>query len=394
MIRKKYSGASFKLRVVSSGMRSALASTILLGLAACSGASIKQLNGELPKDLPQDMQKRFEIKDTVMAEPSPVPSAVPKDPFAKSDQRKTPTKKSLKKNHKKSKAAEAIAVSEAVTPGPEHPPGSSGKSRDIPIPAPSSAASGTPTLKSATVYPSRRPPKETMYLGETLTFDINYFGVAAGEVTLKVMPYVFINDRKVYHIQGNAVSSKVFSLFYRLNDSLETFIDYDGLFSHRFHILLDETKQQRDSLELYDSEKLQAFYWNRWDRKDKPHVEIKDFFPMPQFPQDSLSALYYLRTLPLKDGETYVFPVASEGKSWDAVVKVVRHEMMETPLGKVRTIVLKPEAKYQGILQKKGDSFVWLTDDDRRYPVHLEAKVRIGTVVADLKKIEPGEPPR
>ncbi len=51
----------------------------------------------------------------------------------------------------------------------------------------------------------------------------------------------------------------------------------------------DESKQLRDSIELYDSEKKQSYWWNRWDRKEKGKSENKDFYPMDPFPQDSLS---------------------------------------------------------------------------------------------------------
>ena len=51
-----------------------------------------------------------------------------------------------------------------------------------------------------------------------------------------------------------------------------------------------------------------------------------------------------------------------------------------SPLGKVRAVVVKPETKYQGVLQKRGDSFLWLSGDERRFPLRLEAKVKIGAI--------------
>jgi hypothetical protein len=63
-------------------------------------------------------------------------------------------------------------------------------------------------------------------------------------------------------------------------------------------------------------------------------------------------------------------------------------------MGRVRAVVVKPETKFQGVLQKRGDSFIWFTDDDRRIPIRLEAKVKIGTVVGTLKKVVSyGTPP-
>jgi hypothetical protein len=241
-------------------------------------------------------------------------------------------------------------------------------------------------------YPNRRPKSDPIWIGEQAVYDIQYLGVNAGQFSIKILPFKQINGRKVYHVFGEAKSSKVFSIFYSLRDTIETFIDYEAIAPHRFHIVLDESKQKRNSLELFDSEKGETFFWNRWNHHKRGYVEIKDFFPMQPLSQDSLSSLFYLRTVDLSDGALVRFPVISEGKNWDAEVSVIRREVRNTPLGKVPTVVLKPETKYQGILKKQGDSFVWLTDDDRRLLVRLEAKVRIGTVVAVLRSFERGHP--
>ncbi len=98
--------------------------------------------------------------------------------------------------------------------------------------------------------------------------------------------------------------------------------------------------------------------------------------------------------IPLPLGTVITFPVISEGKYWEAICNILRREVRDTPLGEVPTIVIQPDTKFQGVLRKNGDSFLWLTDDDRRFPVRLEAKVKIGTVVANLVRIELGTPPQ
>jgi hypothetical protein len=346
-----------------------IASLCAIGLGVgCAGGSLGRVTpaDALPTELSKEEQQKFEVSDLTASEfrePEPRPSPSPAPQAVKAP------KHSKKRKGKQSKAT---------------PPGEISAS---PEPSPSTAPA------AQTNYPSRRPAKDPIWIGEKMVFDITYFGMSAGDFTLEAMPLKAIDNRKVYHIKGLAESSKVFSLFYRLHDMVETFLDYDGLFSHRFHILLDETKQARDSLELYDSQKKQTFYWNRWNHKERGYTETKEFQPIEPFSQDSLSALYFLRTLPLIEGAVYNVPVVSEGKSWEAVVTVVRRETMRSPMGKVQCVVLKPETKYQGVLKKQGDSFLWLTDDDRRTVVRLEAKVRIGTVIAQLKKFEPGTPP-
>jgi hypothetical protein len=314
-------------------------------LGGCAGKGVSKV--ELPAELPQELQSKFEVRDTPVPTPSASPVAI--------DEAQG-TKKKHKHKHRLTKAeAKKLAVAEPIKAGPR--------------------------------YPMRRPAKDPIWVGEKFLYEISYFGMAAGDFTVEVGPFKAIGDRKVYDIQGHAESSSVFSMFYKIHDSIESFVDYDGIFSHRFHLVLDESKQSRDALELYDYEKLKTFYWNKWNHRDRGYSESKEYGDIPSWSQDSVSALYYVRTLPLKDGDVYSFPVISEGKPWEAVVTVLRREVVDSPMGKVRAIIVKPETKFRGVLQKRGDSYIWLTDDDRRIPIRLEAKVKIGTVVGTLKQV-------
>ncbi|MEN9723384.1 MAG: hypothetical protein RJB38_1370 [Pseudomonadota bacterium] len=334
-----------------------------LVLSACAtGGNLSRIEDSqgLPTEVGADLH-RFEVREGVVPRPSAL--AVRQDAVPLSRKNKL----SKKSSRVQSPTFEKAAVLKDRGP----------HSLDSPAP-------------SVFEYPQRRPKVDPIWVGEKATYDINYLGMNAGDFTLQVLPFKEINRRKVYHVFGEAKSSKVFSLFYSLKDTIETFIDYQAWAPHRFHIVLDESKQKRNSLELYDSEKGETFFWNRWNHHKKGYIEIKDRFPMKPLSQDSLSSLMYLRTQELQDGDVVRFPVISEGKNWEAEVTVLRREMINSPLGRVRAIVLKPETKYQGILKKQGDSFIWLTDDSRKVLLRLEAKVRIGTVVAVLKSFESG----
>lgn len=322
-----------------------------LQAVGCAGTKVVKVTEtkELPQEITKEVAERFEVREST---PSVTPAA-------------------------------DVAVSQATLIKDEK-----AKKRKRPAPKKEGAEK-----KTVFVYPNRRPPRESVWVGERQVFDITYFGVSAGDFTLDILPHKFMNGRKVYHVKGTAVSSRVFSLFYRLNDTVESFIDYDGIFSHRFHLVLDESKQSRDSLELNDSEKAQTFFWNRWNHVERGYTETKEFAQVQPFSQDTLSALFYLRMQPLRDGDVVNIPVISEAKTWTGIVTVLRREMMESPLGRIQTIVLQPEAQFQGVLKKQGDSFIWLTDDDRRFLVRMEAKVKIGTVVASLKQVELGTHP-
>jgi hypothetical protein len=180
-------------------------------------------------------------------------------------------------------------------------------------------------------------------------------------------------------------------MFYRLNDTIESFFDYENLYSHRFHMLLDESKQSRNKVELYDSEAKKAFMWDRISLADQPFREVKQYFDMDPYPQDFISTLYYIRMIPLETGKIYDFNIMSDGKASRTAVYVERREKLNTIFGEVDAIVIRPEPNFTGVLRRDGDSFMWLTDDDRKILLKVEAKVKVGKILGVLEKAEFGD---
>ena len=76
-------------------------------------------------------------------------------------------------------------------------------------------------------------------------------------------------------------------------------------------------------------------------------------------------------------------------------VRFVGRERLDLPkpLGKkVPTVIVEPVlAEGTGLFVKEGRLKVWLTDDARRIPVRMRAKVAIGSVSADLESYTPGD---
>jgi hypothetical protein len=65
----------------------------------------------------------------------------------------------------------------------------------------------------------------------------------------------------------------------------------------------------------------------------------------------------------------------------------VRVEVIETvsgPWGEVETARVLVIMPFQGLFLNKGNIRVWFTNDERRIPVRMKAKVVIGSIVADL----------
>jgi hypothetical protein len=65
-------------------------------------------------------------------------------------------------------------------------------------------------------------------------------------------------------------------------------------------------------------------------------------------------------------------------------VRVEEIETISGPWGDRETARVLVVMPFQGLFLKKGNIRVWLTNDDRRIPVRMKAKVIIGSIVADL----------
>ncbi len=66
---------------------------------------------------------------------------------------------------------------------------------------------------------------------------------------------------------------------------------------------------------------------------------------------------------------------------------------MNTIFGRIPTIVVRPTLRVDGVPKPSGEIYIWLSDDDRRIILKLEAKVKIGTVIVWLREFKPGTPP-
>ena len=133
----------------------------------------------------------------------------------------------------------------------------------------------------------------------------------------------------------------------------------------------------------FDHDKRKTFFWyNRLKKKKRKKVKKNAF--IPQFFQDSFSALFFVRGLPLKKGQVYKFPVITRTKLWELKAEVVGTENIKVKKKTVNAIKLKVETKFPGVLKKKGDINFWYSNDKQRRLLKFNANVKIGNVVGEL----------
>jgi hypothetical protein len=212
-------------------------------------------------------------------------------------------------------------------------------------------------------------------VGEKLVFSVQYGLVTAGEATLEIRNLAVIQGQPCYRIISDARTNDFFSKFYQVRDRYESCMDTTQLYTLRYEKHIREGKFKRDEVVDYDQVGHRAIY------KDK---EV----PIPPMAQDVLSALYYVRTLPLEVGQSIAIANHTDGKNYPLIVKVHRRERVKVDAGEFDCLVVEPILRGPGVFTQQGRLTVWLTDDDVRMPVLMKSKVVIGHVAAILKSYQ------
>jgi hypothetical protein len=243
-------------------------------------------------------------------------------------------------------------------------------------------------LKSKALYEQAR---HIFYQGEQSIMAISYLGVTAGYITITSKNLVKLGEKVAYHYFARFKSKDAYRYFYWLDDSIETFIEKSSLLPIKYSLFQREKKQNVDDLQLFDFKKLKTFHWyKRVKEGNNKDEKIENY--IPRFTQDSFSALQFVRGLPMKKNDHYEFPVSTRGRAWLLTADVIGEETITIMNKEIKSIKLRCETHFPGVLQKSGDINFWYSADESRRLLKFQAKVKIGSINGELVEYAPGTP--
>ncbi len=213
---------------------------------------------------------------------------------------------------------------------------------------------------------------------EVLNYDLTWTGIKAGEASLEIR-----ENADGIKITSTARSVKWVSVFYTVDDVVECKLQKNGtgftVLPVDYRLTLREGRYRKKKEVIFDHHNAKVTYIDYLEKE-------RDEFRVPAEIRDPISSFYYVRTLDLQVGKSVYVTVFDSKNIWNVEVQVLRKETVEVPAGRFNTIVVKPLMKSEGIFSRKGDIYIWLTDDEKRIPVKLKSKVKIGSVNAELVK--------
>jgi hypothetical protein len=220
-------------------------------------------------------------------------------------------------------------------------------------------------------------PASALSVPERLVYDVSWTGIKAGTAVQEVS-----SQGGELHIVSTVHSAGWLSPIFPVDDRTESVLSRSsgsealGM-PKSYHEKINEGKTHTLKQALFDPVQLK--------------VDTKDFIkkteksdPISAKTFDSLSCVYFVRSSELFLGRSLFIDIYDCKRLWHTEVQVVRREEISTPLGRFKTIVVKPLLKSEGFFARTGDVTVWLTDDSLRIPVKMTTKVKLGSITATL----------
>lgn len=215
-------------------------------------------------------------------------------------------------------------------------------------------------------------------VGEYLKYRIHYGIINAGIAELRVAETTTRNQRKVYHMIGIGRSVGMAEWFFRTRDRYESFIDAEAMLPWEFIRDVDEGG--------YIIKRHLKF-----DHYDQRAVETLKYpdqsYPINQYAQDMLSAFYYARcmkTEDLKPGDELPVNMFLDYEDFSFKLKLLGYDVVKTRWGKVRCKKLIPVVQEGRVFSDQEGLTLWVTDDENKIPVRLEAELLVGSIKMDL----------
>ena len=238
--------------------------------------------------------------------------------------------------------------------------------------------------------PEWSPQSWPFGIGEKMVLTLRWGVIEGGVVTMEVKEPKVIEGETVLHYAASVHSSKMLEFFYKIDDSVQSFVGLADHLPRRQEIQQLESARAGRRLVVFDQKANKAKFFSSLTKKDGSKEDIRRDDDLALGAQDIFGAIYFYRfVLNLKGAN---FPIHDRWRNWNSELTYVGKEQITVPAGPFATEHYKVKPRIQGVLEPKGDVDVWITDDSRRAIVQFKANIKLGSITGELREYSPGTP--
>lgn len=226
--------------------------------------------------------------------------------------------------------------------------------------------------------------------GEKLNYEVYYnwgfIWVNAGEVLFEVREAKF-DQIPSYHFYSFGKSKPNYDWIFTVRDTYQSWVDISTLKPLKFEREVHEGSFKAKDVYAFDPDNNEVF-----TNVKNTSYSKKDTLAIKDCTLDVLSMIYFTRNVnfsKLTAGQKVPISMLIEDKEYDLFIRFRGKEQVELKDGRTFNCAKFSVLLVEGTLFSDGeDMTVWVTDDNNKIPVLVEAKILVGSVKAYLSTHE------
>ncbi len=216
--------------------------------------------------------------------------------------------------------------------------------------------------------------------GEWFRFRIHYGIFNASYATIELIDEKWENQ-PVYHARAIGRTTGLARLFFKVDDYYDSYFTQDTSRPLYFTRNIDEGGYKKNVTIRFDHQNKKA--------------EVNDLlendtatFDMESDVQDLVSCFYYLRNQfdasSINVGEFITVNLFFDKENFAFKFKFLGTEEIKTKFGRVKSLKFRPYVHSGRVFRSKQSITLWVSDDENKMPLRMEAELKVGSITADL----------
>lgn len=242
--------------------------------------------------------------------------------------------------------------------------------------------------KESTIHPNI--DQNSISKGEVLEYKVNFGLFTVGKAQMRIYPGNYnINGRGCYRMDIFGKTSGAVDWVAKVDDNWGAYIDTLSLLPHLTYRKIQENNYRKHEIVKFDHRT------NMIEAKvmDKHTGEFKEpeYYQAPDNIRDMIGGFLYLRALDYDSytpSDTIVIDAFFEDQIYEFAIRYEGKEEVKTKVGDFNAIKLVPIMPDNKIFAGKNSISVWLSDDQNRIPLKVQADMFIGHAGVELISFE------
>jgi hypothetical protein len=209
---------------------------------------------------------------------------------------------------------------------------------------------------------------KSLIVGERLEYDVKFGPFKVGRASMEVMDVEEVRGRRAWHTRFQVTGG---TLFFRVDDVLESWIDVETFSALRFRQQLSEGT--RDRLNEYEIYPEQAVYVEEEGRTAE-RLTLRRRIVLVLHSHGPAGARRHVRV-----------PAVLHARPQSRSPRGPWPRYVDLPAGRFDALVIRPVIKAKGIFSEDGRAQVWISNDADHLVLQMTSHLKFGSLSLHLK---------